>query len=191
MLVSAGFFRQYLCRLTCYGNRTLRNEWRQVSFPILDFLFIKLSFPSLRHHLYPSPQKSMVSPLKVSASLLTVVLWTPTSQVLCLASLISHYNSLSSLHGYCVSGMVVSNSPAFAFFFFFNSHDGWWVKFYYHLHFGVKETGLTLSVCVCMWVIHVWFSATPWTVACQGPLSMWFSRQEYWSGLPFPAPSIK
>ena len=26
----------------------------------------------------------------------------------------------------------------------------------------------------------------PWTVACQGPLSMVFSRQEYWSGLPFP-----
>ena len=28
---------------------------------------------------------------------------------------------------------------------------------------------------------------TPWTVALQGPLSMEFSRQEYWSGLPFPA----
>ena len=27
---------------------------------------------------------------------------------------------------------------------------------------------------------------TPWTVACQAPLSMRFSRQEYWSGLPFP-----
>ena len=29
---------------------------------------------------------------------------------------------------------------------------------------------------------------TPWTVACQIPLSMEFSRQEYWSGLPFPSP---
>ena len=29
---------------------------------------------------------------------------------------------------------------------------------------------------------------TPWTVACQAPLSMGFSRQEYWSGLPFPSP---
>ena len=28
---------------------------------------------------------------------------------------------------------------------------------------------------------------TPWTVACQAPLSMEFSRQEYWSGLPFPS----
>ena len=31
-------------------------------------------------------------------------------------------------------------------------------------------------------------SATPWTVALQAPLSMGFSRQEYWSGLPFPSP---
>ena len=28
---------------------------------------------------------------------------------------------------------------------------------------------------------------TPWTVVCQAPLSMGFSRQEYWSGLPFPS----
>ena len=31
-------------------------------------------------------------------------------------------------------------------------------------------------------------SATPWAVAYQGPLSMGFFRQEYWSGLPFPSP---
>ena len=31
-------------------------------------------------------------------------------------------------------------------------------------------------------------SATPWIVACQDPLSMEFSRQEYWSGLSFPSP---
>ena len=29
--------------------------------------------------------------------------------------------------------------------------------------------------------------ATPWTIACQAPLSMGFSRQGYWSGLPFPS----
>ena len=29
--------------------------------------------------------------------------------------------------------------------------------------------------------------ATPWTVACQAPLFMRFSKQEYWSGLPFPS----
>ena len=35
---------------------------------------------------------------------------------------------------------------------------------------------------------HVQLFGTPWTVACQAPLSMGFSRQEYWSGLPFPSP---
>ena len=30
--------------------------------------------------------------------------------------------------------------------------------------------------------------ATPWTVACKDPLSMGFSRQEYWSGCPFSSP---
>ena len=35
---------------------------------------------------------------------------------------------------------------------------------------------------------HVWVFATLWTVACQAPLSMGFSRQEHWSGLPFPSP---
>ena len=29
---------------------------------------------------------------------------------------------------------------------------------------------------------------TPWTIAHQAPLSMGFSRQEHWSGLPFPSP---
>ena len=29
---------------------------------------------------------------------------------------------------------------------------------------------------------------TPWTAACQAPLSMGFPRQEYWRGLPFPTP---
>ena len=35
---------------------------------------------------------------------------------------------------------------------------------------------------------HVQLFATPWTVAHQASLSMGFSRQEYWSGLPFPSP---
>ena len=29
---------------------------------------------------------------------------------------------------------------------------------------------------------------TPWTIACQAPLSMGFPNQEYWTGLPFPSP---
>ena len=35
---------------------------------------------------------------------------------------------------------------------------------------------------------HVWLLVTPWTAAYQAPLSMGFSRQEYWSGVPLPSP---
>ena len=46
-----------------------------------------------------------------------------------------------------------------------------------------------MCVCVCMLsrFSHVQLFATLWTVAGQAPLSMRFSRQEYWSGLPFPS----
>ena len=37
---------------------------------------------------------------------------------------------------------------------------------------------------------HVRLFASPWTVAYQAPPSMEFSRQEYWSGLPFPSPIL-
>ena len=40
--------------------------------------------------------------------------------------------------------------------------------------------GLVTKLCLTL--------ATPWTVVCQAPLSMGFSRQEYWSGLPFLSP---
>ena len=35
---------------------------------------------------------------------------------------------------------------------------------------------------------HVRFSVTPWTVACQAPLSMGILQARYWSGLPYPTP---
>ena len=42
-------------------------------------------------------------------------------------------------------------------------------------------------VCVCVCVLSpVQLFKTPWTVACQAPLSIEFFRQEYWSGLPCP-----
>ena len=36
--------------------------------------------------------------------------------------------------------------------------------------------------------VCVQLCATAWIGTCQAPLSMGFSRQEYWSGLPFPSP---
>ena len=41
---------------------------------------------------------------------------------------------------------------------------------------------------MCVLVAHVQLLATPWIVAYQAPLSTVFSRQDYWSGLPFPPP---
>ena len=45
---------------------------------------------------------------------------------------------------------------------------------------GWRGGGLVAKLCPTL--------ATPWTVACHAPLSMAFSRREYWSGLPFPSP---
>ena len=44
-------------------------------------------------------------------------------------------------------------------------------------------------MCVCAQSLSfVQLFATPWTIAYQVPLSMKFSKQGYWSGLPFPPP---
>ena len=48
----------------------------------------------------------------------------------------------------------------------------------------MSPASIHVSVSVC----SVTQSATPWTVTCQAPLSMGFSTQEYWGGLPFPPP---
>ena len=40
----------------------------------------------------------------------------------------------------------------------------------------------------CSLLSCIWLFATLWTVPCQALLSVEFSRQEYWSGLPFPSP---
>ena len=44
----------------------------------------------------------------------------------------------------------------------------------------MKVKVLVVPSCSTLW--------SPWTIACQAPLSMEFSRHEYWSGLPCPPP---
>ena len=53
---------------------------------------------------------------------------------------------------------------------------------------SVSEETLFLSLCVCAHSVVSDSFATPWTVVCQASLSLEFSRQEYWSRLPFPSP---
>ena len=50
-----------------------------------------------------------------------------------------------------------------------------------------KENKIYISKVKVKLLSHILLSVTPWTVAHQAPLSMGFSRQEYWSGLPFPS----
>ena len=47
---------------------------------------------------------------------------------------------------------------------------------------------VVLYGCIVLSHSVVSYSATPWTVAHQAPLSVGFHRQEYWSGLPFAPP---
>ena len=53
--------------------------------------------------------------------------------------------------------------------------------------FKCKVVFFSQEVCVCLVASVVSDSATLWPVATQAPLSMGFSRQEYWSGLLFPS----
>ena len=58
----------------------------------------------------------------------------------------------------------------------------------HRFHSGKSYVNFTHS-CVCAQLLsHVRLFVTPWTVAYQAPQSVGFSRQEYWSGLPFPSP---
>ena len=67
-----------------------------------------------------------------------------------------------------------------------------------HIDFGTEISSKTRfksdhdSMCVCVCCVcavsHVHLFVTPWTVACQAPLSMGFSRHESWSALLFPPP---
>ena len=56
------------------------------------------------------------------------------------------------------------------------------------LNYFRMSTILTLKSSEVKSLSCVRLFATPWTVAYKAPLSMEFSRQEYWSGLPFPSP---
>ena len=51
----------------------------------------------------------------------------------------------------------------------------------------VNFNSLSQHVCMCV-LSCVWLFVTPWAVPCLVPLSMEFSRQEYWSKFPFPTP---
>ena len=59
------------------------------------------------------------------------------------------------------------------------------MNFFVFILFGFHSSSW---LCVRQLLSRVQLFAVLWTVACQAPLSMKFSRQEYWSGLSFPSP---
>ena len=68
------------------------------------------------------------------------------------------------------------------------------IEYRISFHLSVSSSLSFVSVLGCTGLLcaqslsRVRLFVTPWTVACQAPLSMGFPRQEYWSGLPFPPP---
>ena len=67
------------------------------------------------------------------------------------------------------------------------SYGSWIVGGFFTTEQPGKPCVSTLHACMLSRFSHVRLCATPWTAAHQTPLSTGFSRQEYWSGLPFPS----
>ena len=60
---------------------------------------------------------------------------------------------------------------------------------HYHMHMWILKRYVKIDRCISLCVLcHVRFFEALWTVAHQVPLSVEFSWQEYWSGLPFSTP---
>ena len=58
----------------------------------------------------------------------------------------------------------------------------------FHLYFFLRPSLIAFKFCCCLVTQSFPTLGTPWTVAHQAPLFLGFSRQEYWSELPFPSP---
>ena len=54
--------------------------------------------------------------------------------------------------------------------------------------FGTTFVTIMIFISSALELSCVWLFVSPWTGACQAPLFLGFSRQKYWSGLPFPPP---
>ena len=94
----------------------------------------------------------------------TSLSWSSRSQNWSLAFLCSLSEPLSPLHQLPSSGII------------------WLLPC---LHWWQPSSAIHCA-CVLSRFSHIWLFGTPWTVACKAPLSMGFSRQEYWSGLSCP-----
>ena len=72
----------------------------------------------------------------------------------------------------------------------YDLHFSWLPIFFFFSHDNRCVVVFCMQGCVLSFFSHVRLCATLWTAACQASLSMGFSRQEYWSGLPSPLQEI-
>ena len=83
--------------------------------------------------------------------------------------------AIFSSRSFIVSGFTLRYLIHFELIFVYGVKNNW-ISLFKHMRVKVKSLS------------HVQLFVTPWTVAYQASPSMGFSRQEYWSGLPFPSP---
>ena len=93
-----------------------------------------------------------------------------------------HAKNGSRCHSVC------SPQPAQSFPKSSHQVESWWESV--DLANMAQGTPTPVPVCMLSPLSRVWLFSTLWTVAHQAPLSMGFSRQEYWSGLPCPPPGF-
>ena len=68
------------------------------------------------------------------------------------------------------------------------AHGPVYMKIYIHIYAHLEKIHFKEDCCHCCLVTKLCPTfVIPWNVACQAPLSMGFSRQDYWSRLPFPS----
>ena len=76
------------------------------------------------------------------------------------------------------------------YLFIYDIHTVWYmhVQSLWNMHTFLCLYEMLSYIWKCLLLSCIQFFATPWTVACQGPPSMEFCRQEYWTGSKFPFP---
>ena len=119
----------------------------------------------------------------------------PTAFLKCLPHFYLHRRHMQgdlrtnhSLKGKCFQISFPFSLPATIPQFIFWTHEGSEEKDFLSLLIMCEALHICRLACVLSCFSHVPLFVTPWTIAYQSPLSMEFSRQEYWSGLPFSSP---